>query len=136
MFKMGRIPWDLTGLYRFLVLLAASSFLGEANKPLLDVLKILNHDNQGAFGVFSNDAEHECLNNAERVYKIAIEYPGNRRYYILIPSLVFKDLIRSWMGYATSCYVLHFTSLDSTFVLFDSTQVLSVVNESDEELED
>lgn len=33
-------------------------------------------------------------------------------------------------------YIIHSTSLDSTFVLFDSTQVLSVVNESDEELGD
>lgn len=43
------------------------------------------------------------------------------------------------MDYFIDCYILHSTiskSTDGTFVLFDSTQVLSVLNYSDEELEE
>lgn len=40
------------------------------------------------------------------------------------------------MGYASYWYILHATIFDSTFVLFQSTQVLSVLNDSDEELDD
>lgn len=39
------------------------------------------------------------------------------------------------MGYETACYVLRFTSFDSTSVLFGSPPVLGVVNNSDEELD-
>lgn len=40
------------------------------------------------------------------------------------------------MGYVTLYYILHSTGFDSSFVLIDYTNVLSAVNDSDEELDD
>lgn len=40
------------------------------------------------------------------------------------------------MSYVTHCHILYSTSLKSTFILFDTTQLLRVVFDSDEELDD
>lgn len=112
-----------------------SSFLGDAYKTLMDVVKISYHDIQVELKVLSNGTEQESPNNAGEGHTTTCRYLGHRRCYTSVCSLVFKDLICSWEVYVTECYILHSTSSDSTFVLFECAQVLRNVYDSDEKFD-
>lgn len=50
--------------------------------------------------------------------------------------LVLEYLACSWINDVTDCYIVHSTSLDSTYVLLDTTKEYSIVNNNGMELED
>lgn len=133
-FEIGSSFLEFCKKIRALLPLAFSSFFVDAYKTLLDIFKIRDNDSQAEPGILSNGSEHERANNVGRAYTSAFRYTCSRKYYIQTRLQEFKDLICSGMFYFTDCYIIHTASGDSTFVLFDSTQVLSVVGDSDEEL--
>lgn len=82
--KRGRIPRNSARRYLALLALAERSFLGDAYKKFLDVLKTHDQDSRVGFQVLSDSKQHEHLNNAGRAPKIESRYPRNRREYISI----------------------------------------------------
>lgn len=105
-------------------------------KSLLGVLKVRDQDSQVELGTLSDGTEHERFSNAGRAYTMASRYPGTWRYCMSIWFLVFKNLNCLWIGYISHCYIVRSTGLNNIFGLFDSTQVLPVVNNNEWWLED
>lgn len=65
---------------------------------------------------------------------MAFWYPSNRYFYISVLLAALKIFICPWMGYSTECFIFHCNGLKNDFVLFDNTQLLKVVNDSDGEI--
>lgn len=74
--------------------------------------------------------EKQPLNKSKKSHITAFRYCGNIHYYVSICSTVFKNNICMWLVYVTYCSILQSSSLE-TFFLFESAQVLQLVNESD-----
>lgn len=78
MFEGGRISFNFARIYGALLPLAASSFIGDENRALFDVLKICNHYSQVELVAFSNSTECEHLSNSGRAYRFLLRYPCNQ----------------------------------------------------------
>lgn len=72
------------------------------------------------------------MKNFKRSYTTASRYSSSRHYHISIRSVVFQTHICSWLRHVTGCFFLHSNGLRNAFVLFQSAQVLHLVNDSDE----
>lgn len=107
----------------------SNSILGKA-KTLLDDLKICDDDRQVELEEFSKGTGYEPLNNVGRAYKTTFRYSGSGKFYTWTLSRVIRHIICSRTVYVTYYYIIHSPILDSTLVLFESTQGPSSVNNS------
>lgn len=97
-------------------LLAAIHFLRKAYNALCEVLAECEDEKRVEFGVLREGTEKQRLKNGNRSHTNALRYFGGRHYYISIRSVVFKNIICSWIG-ITDCSILHFTGLEKNFAL-------------------
>lgn len=78
---------------------------------------------------------NDRLNNTGRVFTIAIDTMAIEDITYKSRLMLLESLIYSWTGNVMDCYLLHSFCLYITSVLIDRSQVLSVLNDSNEELD-
>lgn len=71
--EAGRSSSDSATIFRALLPLEASAFLGNAYKTLLDALKIRGHDSHVELGVLSSGTEQERLNSAGELAQLLLD---------------------------------------------------------------
>lgn len=86
------------------------------------------------FRVLMEGTDKQRLNNGNSSYTVAFRYHGSPNYYISICFVVCENFTCSWSGIVTDCSIHHLTALEKDFALFDSIQVLHVVNYSNEDV--
>lgn len=74
-----------------------------------------------------------CLRSSNGSVNLEFRYPKYRRLYNAVRSAAFNDCICSCLGYVTDWCILHLFSLENAFVLLNSTDLLNVFNDSNEE---
>lgn len=73
--------------------------------------------------------------DSERMYRIALKYPGNGNFYIALNSRLFSKFVCGWIGAVRESYILSIDSLKQKLVPISSAVTVSMIFDSDEDVD-
>ena len=130
--KGGKSPMDASNRYRKLLPLAAAQFLVHARNSLESLLSSDSHRFEMEMKIGGHGDLEQRLHNAHRQHTIAFKYPPNGHFYIALRASAFKNVVCSWIGLVSDCYILKSKSLEHPLTPFQNGGHIETLLDDDE----